>query len=1163
MNLTSIWSVASAEMRMNRRLVRTWIFIVFTLVMCTGVLINSFFSYSMTSSVSSSTLLNSPLMIPYQLYPTVIGFFAIWVIFLAFDVRSRDKRDRLDEVVGVLPISNFELVLGRATGITVLLLIPILALIALYWLGGFIIRLGWPESGIREPELYVTLATLVFDLIPNLLFWIALVMGVTLLVRLRVIAAAIALGAVGLTYWAQNNFPVYVLNIINSYTAVTFLPSFVAPTFTTLEIVTHRTGMLFLSFAFLCLAAALYPRLDKVNRPRMFIYSGVLLVLGVLTFYIVHIQYQGEYTGRVEMANVHKPFAEQHQVDFESLNGQVQINPGGETTGTFDIDLNPVTRLAQGDEFILSLNPGYEIESLTMNGVATDYRFEQGLLAIQVDTPIGPTDTMVLSIAARGDLDPRFAYLDSAVDLLSSDIFQAFGLVFQGTYTYVNSSHYVALIPDLGWYPLPGAHYHRGLTHIRPRDFFSLDLDVVVPDDWSVAGPGQSEIETTADERRVTFMPAAPVHEVALFASEFDRRMLEIKGVEFEVMVSPQNATNLDVFEPVLDDLKSHVAEMLVQANAAGLTYPYRTFTIVETPINLRAYRGGWRMDSGQSFPGVFTIREGSFLQAGFQAPFDRLEENNEITEEERLERKLAFLTGYFKNDVTGGNVYLAAANNLMQYQTDATGPGAIPLSYIMNYLARQLTTDLEGFYSAHVTMDTSAQGMSTIGVAQISREQDGRTLSRLFYDWHIDQPDTWEAMQAQPLGQAEYADFENAKTNLHVLHLWGRSMSQLMKDWLGKDQLALLLSEMRTRYAGTTYTYDDLVAVAAELGLDITPIFGNWLEKNDFAGFLASRVETVRLPDQEYGVPLYESSFFIENPEPVPGLVTVEYGMEERSSDSEVNYDSTEPIKVPGNGAVQVSLTSEEPLQLIRVNPYLSYNRMTFSLTVPYRRNYEEVERDEQPQVQLASWQYELGDSIVVDDLDTGFTVDDGEGTGPQMPWFVRMFLSVAFSEPPKDQGLSSYGGGVVTMAFAEWSRQQLDQAYGKYRRTLARAFNRSTVANAHFAANLPTSGTWKLEYHVPPPGALSSSLRTGFGGGAVNVNFGSRRRARWGDFDVWVTDGDRVVPIEFDGESMDEGWNLLGEFDLENPLVTVSVSTETTQGAVVADAIRWTPAS
>ena len=200
---------------------------------------------------------------------------------------------------------------------------------------------------------------------------------------------------------------------------------------------------------------------------------------------------------------------------------------------------------------------------------------------------------------------------------------------------------------------------------------------------------------------------------------------------------------------------------------------------------------------------------------------------------------------------------------------------------------------------------------------------------------------------------------------------------------------------------------------------------------------------------------------------------------------------------------------------------------------------------------------------SVVVDDLDPGFLVDESNDKSAELPWFLR-FAQVAFGERPKDQGLTSYattGFNITFGAFGEWSRQQLDQAYGKYRRTLARAFQGSTVANVHFEASLPTNGNWKLEYHVPDVNSLRSGGGAGF---RVNVEIGSRRgRERWGDFDMWVTDGDRVVPIEFDGESIDEGWNLLGEFELENPLVTVSVSTNTTRGSVIADAIRWTPAS
>ena len=1162
MNLRSIWSVAAAEMRMNRRLARTWLFIVVTLFFCIAILIQGFVTFSAQSSISSATMLNSPMMIPYQLYPALIGFFAIWVIFLAFDVRSRDKRDRLDEVIGVLPVSNLELVFGRATGITVLMMIPIVGLIVLYWITGFALRLSIPGSGLREPELYVTLASIFIDLVPNILFWVALVMMITLIVRLRVIAAAIALGILGVTVWAQNTMPIYVLNFINTYTAAHFLPSFIAPTFTNLEIIPHRLAMLFLSFAFLCFAAALYPRLDKANKPRLLISGFALVCVGAISFWLVHLQFESEYTNRQEMAETHRPFADLHQVDFDSLAGRIELHPGDSTLSEFTVEMTSLRQFDADEELLISLNPGYEIQSLELNGQKTDFRFEGGLLGIELPTQINRSEQINLVISAQGDLNQEFAYLDTAVDILSSNAFQAFGLLFQGADAYVNSSHYIALVPDLAWYPLPGAHFNRELKHIRPRDFFEMNLEVVIPEDWHVAGPGQSEIETTGGSRLVKLSPVAPIHEIALFAAEFERRTTEIDGIEFELLVSPRNVVNVDSFLPVLDDLKIHIQEMLASSASAGLAYPYRTFTLVETPINLRAYRGGWRMDTAQSFPGVFTIREGSFLQANFRAPFDRLAEDEETTEEEKLEKKLAFLTGYFKNDVHGGNIYLAASNNLMQYQTDATGPGAIPLSYLMNYLTKRIATDLEGFYSAHVSMAPASQATSNIGIAVVANSPDAVTLNRFYYNMHINQPNVWEAMMAQPLGEVNYADLSASKENLHALHLWGRAMGHLIQDWLGDEQLGVLLSELRERYAGRNYTYEDLVAVAADVGVDITPIFGDWLTKSDYAGFRASRVSTVRLPDQDYGVPLYESSFYLENAEPVPGLITVEYGTEQNMSDGR-SGEVTSPIKIPGHSSVQIALTSEEPLNIVRVNPYLSYNRTEFSLEVPYRRNYDLIERIEKPLVQPATWIYEPGDSVVVDDLDPGFSVDESNDKSAELPWYLR-FVTVAFGEASKDQGLTSYGAtgvNISTGAFGEWSRQQLDQAYGKYRRTLARAFDRSTEANVHFAANLPQNGNWKLEYHVPPVQSLRATGGLGF---AINVQIGSRRgRERWGDFEMWVTDGDRVFPIEFDGESIDEGWNLLGEFDLDNPLVTVTVSTNTTRGSVVADAIRWTPAS
>ncbi|MYD43274.1 MAG: hypothetical protein F4W90_05225 [Gammaproteobacteria bacterium] len=1162
MNWRLVWAVAAAEMRLNRRLARLWIFLAFTFIMAAGVIFNASFAFVNTSAVSSSTLVNSPLMLPFSLYTTLFAFLTMWVVFFAFDVRARDKRERLDEVTGTQPLTNFELVAGRAVGNTTLMFIPFVFFIAAYYVGGVIVQLTVPTSSFGPPELYITLATILIDGVPNILFWVALTMVVTILVRLRVIAVAIMFGLIGLMSWGQSNVPMFVLNVINPYSISVFLPSEVAPTFTNLTILCHRIGMLAWAVAFLCITAWLYPRLDSRHTQKLAIAGCVLLVVGAGSFQLVNMQYRGDHFVHMDYAAAHEPFADWQGFDVNNMQGHVHIDPGGDLRIDVGIVGETMHAFDVNEEIVFSLNPAYDIESLMLNDEEASFTFSQGLLKVKVPTFFAAADTLNLQLTAKGELDARFAYLDSAIELLSSEVLEALGLLYQGFEPNVNSRHYVTLMPDMAWYPLPGGHVGRALKHTRTQDFYSLDLTVEIPEDWHVAGPGKSVIDSQDDSRIVSFRPLNPISEVALFAAEFDRRTTEIEGIEFELLVTPGNTRNIDAFAPILDDVRKYAAEMIIAASKVGLHYPYEAFTIVESPINLRTYGGGWRMDSAQSFPGVFVMREGSFLQAEFEAALLQLEENLELSDEERAERSLAYVTNYFKNDVTGGNLFLAAASNLMQYQTDATGPGAIPLSYLVNYLTQRITTELEGFYSVHVLLNTAAQSRGAIAAMTVAQNPDGQTMSAMFYDWYIDQPDIWDALLTKPLSQVDYADTEQARANLHALHLWGRAKGDLLRDWVGDEILAAMLSDLRSRYRGATYTYDDFVAIAAEHDVDLNGIFGDWLNEVELAGFRASTVETVRLPDQEYGVPLYESHFRIENAESVPGLIAVEYSANRESEEAPgEGLDTTAPIKLAGNSAKEISLTSENPMQIMRVKPYLSYNRTTFSLDVPRRRTYEDANREPKVFEQTVNWQLEEDDVVIIDDLDTGFSVAPVTESG--LPWFL-FFATLALGEPPKDQGLTSFGSSPnMAIATQAWMRQQLDQAYGKYRRTLARAFNNATASNAHFEVTLPDTGAWQLEYHLPNPNFVQSNVSLSFATGAnVNINRG-RRREKWSDFNIWVTDGDTRHDVDFDGESVNEGWNLLGEFDIRNPLVKVSISTDVARGTVVADAVRWKPAS
>ena len=55
-------------------------------------------------------------------------------------------------------------------------------------------------------------------------------------------------------------------------------------------------------------------------------------------------------------------------------------------------------------------------------------------------------------------------------------------------------------------------------------------------------------------------------------------------------------------------------------------------------------------------------------------------------------------------------------------------------------------------------------------------------------------------------------------------------------------------------------------------------------------------------------------------------------------------------------------------------------------------------------------------------------------------------------------------------------------------------------------------------------------------------------------------VANGKRRA-IEFDATASTDGWNEVGEFDLEAGAVSLEVSNKTTGNVVFADAIRWQP--
>jgi len=239
--------------------------------------------------------------------------------------------------------------------------------------------------------------------------------------------------------------------------------------------------------------------------------------------------------------------------------------------------------------------------------------------------------------------------------------------------------------------------------------------------------------------------------------------------------------------------------------------------------------------------------------------------------------------------------------------------------------------------------------------------------------------------------------------------------------------------------------------------------------------------------------------------------------------------------------------LTSEPPSQLW-LHSYFSLNREPIRLEIEGELEaFPGTSRSFVP-VGPSDWIPTVA-GIVVDDLDPGFSVemDADVSTGEGLRGLYRAKLEV-------DQGLPRHWWYFKDRLGGAWSREEVSSSWGTYRHTMARAGPGDGKRRAVFAVELPTAGTWRLEFHipdapVPPMPDMDSALPS--------------YTSQLGRYEMWLRTPQENTPIEFDGAGAAGGWNKLGEFDLESPLVSVVVSNRTDGDIVIADAIRWLEAA
>jgi len=1108
---TDVLAAAAAELRQAWRLSRTWLFGFL-------VVVGGSFVYLLWSGGSFGAHAPARFALPG------IGMVLLWVlllgvVFLAFDLRARDERERIAAVLDARPIPNVVLLGGRLLGIALIvwLLLATWALL-LQCIGMIDEGLNLSDNRITpEP---VSLATFVFfDAPPAILGWGALVMLLAAGLRNRLVVALVALALLAAAFWALFNTPLHLLPVVSGIANLGLPGSEILPRMPSSIDAAQRGAVLVLGAGLVTLAAAVFPRRDSRSRlPCVALGTALLLASGaVFVGLVLHVL--GERAERVAWAEAHGAVQQSSKLDLEHVTGEVRIDPGRNLTIMVDLEFRiPAESVATDLRF--SLNPAMRVQSVRLDGSDVPFEHGLGILAVLPATALPSGTRASLSIRAEGIPDPRFGYLDSSVWALDETLL-GMPIVLQGEQASIFDSRYVALTPAVRWLPMPGANFGTDNPAVHPPDFHHIDLVVELPDGWHAAGPGRR-----SDAAELRFRPSVPLAEFPLIAAPFERRSLTVDGVQYELLIHPMHLDSVEYFasEENLEGTLKYLRERL--ATIPGLAYPHRVFSLVEVPARLRRYGGGRFLDTVQSLLGMQMLPELGFPNTRLAA-----RQVGSIPSDVVLGWDLDMVESFgpHRLPLTAGG-----ARNLLTSLTSPSGEGALAVYYLLESLTAWRWRGGRAGAPGH-WLQLGFQPGAPLPLRLMHRLMGRATFSFNWYRFHSMELEDRSA-ELSFTGFDPTASREHADILIHKGDLIASAIQALM----GRDKVTEFLALMRSRHGGGTFELDDFMAALAETDPAVAPYIEHFMVESALPGFLASDLRVERLADDESGQPRYQLAVHVRNDEAAPGVAGISFRPSEARRAAGTALELGGFSHVPGNTSLELGVVTDSPPQEVRLETYLSQNRRIMRLALPEIDAETIVPGEPLRGARPSDWMPpDLG--IVVDDLDPAFSV-------VQPP---RKGLRMDFGGDGEDRTtVAEYEGDAGER---RWRRQEHADAvsWGKYRRTLTRIRAGSGEASASFRAELPTTGTWRLHYHLPGP---SASKRT-----RSELSRFWRVPDRLETLDLEIVATERRTPVNFDASIAVPGWNDVGTFELPAGPVTVVVSDATTGDIVVADAVRW----
>ncbi len=934
--------------------------------------------------------------------------------------RAADQRARIDEVVAGRPISTAELVVGKYLG----------GVSALFFLslGGLILALGIQAATISMTgdsfAIKPYLLYLVFLNLPALIFLSSLTFFFGVLLRQPIAAALIATAYslsiilfFGERYGGIYDFGAFYLRM--HYSDLMGLGDVT-------QVGLQRVLYIFLGLGLLGLAIDRYPRLAHSATARWGGRSGAVigfgLAAGLYAFMEVEARdgqaYRQSLLARQE-AVAHIPAAAITHYDLAiTLLGKYPLAASGTITLK-----NP--HEAPLDTLILSLNPGFKIQSLTRgDGGAMTWTRQGSVIRVLPGDPLLSERELDLTLAYAGEIDTDGFDLEREK---GKPRLRTGGNMDRGSLTAWIRDESIFLPPRSRWYPVAGVDYGDG--HARPVSFATANLHIAFPKGLEVITQGQVRKADTLDTRvRQAWVVEKPVPVLSLNAGVYRVYRAIIHDIACALYVHPSHLSAIHFFEGAEGEIGRALEQIVdLMEREAGMKYPYPTLAVVEVPFHIQWYYEGWEERGGLTQPGVLMIEEDVLIMR--LRNFDR----DKKVQKDLLVR--AILETFFAEESAernpDGGLFRSPVAQLWAYDKHFVGAhGALLKKGMPMYLQNELKTEMTAaFYPS--------QRQSSDRAAFVSRRE-LRAWNKLI-------------AQMQDRSLADLDPERDAALYRQVLEVKGPVLFEMMASFLGKDAFRTVLVDIDRNYEYKALDFATFQRVALshlsdrEDRLRLQRLIGDWIYGTEIPGYTLTKVDAMKMDDGS-GTLAYQLVVRIKNGEPGRGYVQITAV----GRDDEI----AKGVEIKGGQEIEVSMVLwERPLRVV-VDPFLARNREPLASPV---RAPEQVTKG-----RAVAYLKDVTGEDEANDGDALEIVIDNDDRGFSMP--IRR--ATRFSRP----GIK--GGN--------WREHTLAEAYGRYEKTYRQKQAGDGAQPAVWTARIPKAGAFDVGFYFPDP---ATAKREGIG--------------------------------------------------------------------------------